>query len=399
MDSLRHRNFGLLWLSTLAVGGGFWGHQLVIGWLTFNLTGSPLLTAAVLGLDSLPFLLAAPVSGTIADLWDRRKTIAVVCGYQTALTAGFAVLVFTDKHQAWHIVGFVLLLSPSWSISEAGRASLIPNIVPKYALINAFGLREMAFNGTRLVLPAVAGVMIAVMGPESALVLVAALYLGAMAATLAMRTADVGRREARRGLSFTYFMQGVHYAKGEPVVLAVISLMFLPGLFIIPALQGLMPVYASDVYGVGPSGLGLLLSTIGVGALLGTFVIASLGNIRRKGRVLLGAVGVATVGMAAFSQVSSVALSLPVLIVASGGVSSFYALSPAIVQAVVPDHLRGRVWSLGAIGFGLMSVGGLLLGGLAEVVGPQTATLSAGAVMVVILALLWARMTTIWSLG
>ena len=399
MDSLRHRNFFLLWLSTLAVGGGFWAHQLVVGWLTFDLTHSPLLTAAVLGLDSLPFLVAAPVGGTIADLWDRRKTIALVCSYQSALTTAFAVLVFMDGYQAWHIVGFVLVLSPSWSISEAGRAALIPNIVPKYALVNAFGLREMAFNGTRLVLPAIAGVMIAVLGPGSALVLAATLYLGAMAATLAMRTADVGRREARRGLGFTYFMQGVHYAKGQPVVLAVISLMFLPGLFVIPAIQGLMPVYASDVYGVGPSGLGLLLSTIGVGALLGTLVIASLGNIRRKGRVLLGTVGVATVGVAAFSQVSSVALSLPVLIVASGGVSSFYALSPAIVQAFVPDHLRGRVWSLGAIGFGLMSVGGLLLGGLAELLGPQTATLSASAILVVILVLLWARLKTVWSIG
>ena len=398
LNSLRHRNFLFMWLSTLTAGGGFWCHQLTMGWLIFDLTHSPLLTAIILSLDSLPFLLAAPISGTIADLWDRRKTMATVCSYQAALTAGFAILLFIDNYQPWHVVVFVLVLSPSWSISEACRVALVPNIVPNHDLVNAFALREVAFNSTRLVLPIVTGVTITAMGPGIALILPAILYLGAVIAILAMRTKDVSRREARQNLGFTELFEGLQYTRDHPKVLALISIFFLVGLFVIPGLQALMPVYASEVYQVGPSGLGLLFSTIGVGALLGTLSIATLGNIRHKGQFLLGTLAVATIGMAVFSQISSIALSLTVLMVASGGLASFWALSAATLQTIVPDHLRGRVWSVAGIGFGLMSLGGLLLGGVAEVLGPQTATLLAGGVMVVILTAIWPTLKIVWRL-
>ena len=399
LHSLRNRDYLFLWLATLTIGGGFWGHQLVVGWLTFNLTHSPLLTALVLGLDSLPYLLAAPIAGAIADSWDRRKTLAVTAGYQAAVTAGFSALVLMGELEVWHIFAFALAIGPSWSIAEASKAALIPSIVPRRDLVNAFALREVAFSSTRLVVPGVAGVVTAAWGPGGALVMVATLYLGGLAAIAAIRADEDVERQTRPGVGLGRFVEGARYVKDEPLVKAVVLLQLLPALLIFPVVPGLMPVYASEVYEVGPGGLGILLSAVGVGALVGPFVIASLGDVRRKGRVLLLVTGIAAAGIVSLSQSSSILLAVPALAMVSGGVSSSFALSAAIVLKAVPDNLRGRVWSLALMAFGLIPLGGLLMGGLAELLDAQSATFVAGAIMLLILVSLSAKLKSLWKFG
>ncbi|MBI4297441.1 MAG: MFS transporter [Chloroflexi bacterium] len=153
-----------------------------------------------------------------------------------------------------------------------------------------------------------------------------------------------------------------------------------------PFVQGLMPVYAEEVFGVGPTGLGLLLSSLGVGSTIGTFVLASLGDYHRKGLLMLAslvAMGLATV---AFSLNPSYRLAFPNLLVLSGAMIMFASTSNAAVQSVVKDDFRGRVSGVYMATWGFTPLGSLLAGGLADRLGAPAATLMAAGVLVVVLA-------------
>ena len=393
------QNFLRLWLYTFFLFGGFWGQQIVIGWLTYDLTRSPLLTALVLGLDALPFLLVGPAAGEIADRWDRRKVLIAVSAYQAILTAGFAALIGFGWLEPWQIFVFALAMGPSWAVSDIVRIALVPVIVPRQNLVNAYALKELALNVNRLVVPAVLGVTIATLGPANSLLLMVAMYLGALTFSVAIDSGlhpsgnPAGAERVRR------FGDGLRYVAGHRFLQGAILLMLLPPLFLLPTLLGLIPVYASEVFHVGPVGLGILLSAAGVGGLLGTIITASLGDIRFLGRALLLTLGLCALGTLVFSLTPWYLPSIPVIIIPSAGMASYYALCAAAIQCEAPDGLRGRLWALGVMSFGLLPIGSLFLGGLSERIGAPSASLIGAVVCLVLMVALSLRWREVWRFG
>ena len=215
LDSFRNRDFRLLWVSTLFVGGGFWFQILLVGWLTFHLTRSPLITSLALGLDGIAFLLAGPFGGIVADLWDRRRLLTMVYAYQSVATAGFAWLVILGRTETWHIFGYVLAMGLSWAVEQPARSSLIPNIVPRQNLVNAFALSTLAFTGTRLAVPVLGGLLIAAVGPGRTLWLGSVMYLGASLAIMLVHTGPANEHETRRGPALGQFVDGARYVRAN----------------------------------------------------------------------------------------------------------------------------------------------------------------------------------------
>ena len=398
LDSLHDRDYRLLWLSTLFLSGGRWVHEIVIGWLTYILTRDPLLTALALGLAALPFLVAAPVGGILADRLDRRKFLVVTSSVQGVMTAAFSALVVWEVIETWHIFAFALAMGFSWAISDPTRVAMLPNIVPRQSLVNAFALNGLAFNLTRLAVPASAGLLIASLGPGPTLLVGAALYLGAAASTARILLTREKRRESQREKALSQIVEAARYVRREPVVLALILLGALPLLLVIPFVQGLLPVYAPAVFDVGPAGLGLMMSALGVGATVGAFIIASLGNVARRGRVLLLGLALAVGAMAAFSFAPSLSIALLILMVLTGALTSYFTLAGATLQAMVPDSLRGRVAALWVMTFGVMPLGSLLAGGLARLAGAPSATLISAFVMAALLVALSPKLVRVWRL-
>ena len=397
LDSLHHRNFRFLWVSTLCVTGGFFVYRVVVGWLTYDLTGSPLLTALSQGLDNLPFLVIGPMAGVVVDTWDRRRIVASVAVYQAAVTAVFAAVMIFGTVESWHIIVYVLAMGVSWAITDPAKLSILPNIVPKHSLINAMALNSMASSASRLVLPALAGVLIAVIGGGHTLALGVALFLGA---SLTALTLDLGKAERQRTAAMPRFAEladAARYLKGEPSVLALMVLRVIPAVLVAPFVAGLMPVYASEVFGTGSAGLGLLISALGVGALVGTLTLATKGEIRLKGRALFLGLVIAVGAMIAFSLVRTMVLALPVLVLFNASLLVFGVTSNATIQSLVPDELRGRVASLGMIRAGLTPLGCLLAGGIAEVLDAPTATLIAGFAVSALLVVTMLRFRHIWT--
>lgn len=323
----------------------------------------------------LPFALAAPLAGYISDRWDRKKVLAIVQSYQAALSIGFAVVVALGLTETWHIFLFASATGLSMAIGNIAQVALVPAIVPKSNLVNAFALNVLAFNITRLVVPGVAGVMIVYFGPGAALAAAGTLAVMATLAATKMSPSLLPGRRDRPHNSSLGLIEAAKYVRTQPVVFATLLLGVSPPLLIMPFVQGLMPTYASEVFAVGASGLGLFISAIGVGGLLGAVTIATLGDIRYKGRVLIGSLMVAALATSIFSQMQSVASAIPPLVLASGATSSFFALSTATIQSVIPEEMRSRIASIASVTLGGLIIGSAASGTLAGLLGAPSATL------------------------
>lgn len=399
LDSMRYRDYRRLWTANFSLSGAAWLQDLVVGWLTYEQTRSPLLTAMAVGLVTLPYLFAAPLGGIVADLWDRRKLIVAAGVYQALVTAGFASLLILDLLQTWHIFAYILAIGASWAISEPARVAAVPDIVPRRGLVNAFALNALAFNSTRLVVPGIAGLLIVWVGPGRTLLFGAAMYLVASLTAMGMQTKPRESTEGNKSTPVTRLVEAARYVLSEPLVLLVTGLGALQLLIVMPFVQGLLPVYASEVFHMGPAGLGLMMSALGAGAALSTITLATLGEVARKGRFLLVAASLNLAAMVALSRSGGVLPPIPVLLVIGGAMGVQFSIGRAIVVGMTPDHLRGRVSALSMMTLGLFPVGALLAGGLAEVLGAPPATVIGAGMMIAALAVLRRHLFRLWQLN
>ena len=388
-DSLLHRDYRFLWASTLFFSGAFWMQQVIIGWLTYELTQSALLTSLAMGLDALPILIAGPLGGLLVDRWDKRKLLAGVFAYQSLLALGFGGLVLLGDVNAWHVFGFIFLMGIGWVIVDPARMALIPSIVPRHNLVNAFALNSLAFSITRLAIPAVGGALLAFAGAGLALMLQGALVATAAALALGLNAfAPESKSSLNPRAALAQILEGVRYIRETPVVLGLLLLGFLPAVLVSPFLHGLIPVYAAEVYDVGPATLGLLMSSVGAGFLTGTLALASLGDVQRKGLMIIGCIALICASMVAFALNSSITLAYPIVAIGSMGTMGFFSITSATMQSILPDGIRGRVSGIYIMTFGAMPLGNLTAGIISENLGAQTATLIACGMVVIVAAAL-----------
>ena len=384
-DSFLHRDYRFLWASTLFFSGAFWMQQVIIGWLTYQLTQSALLTSLVMGLDALPILIAGPLGGLLVDRWDKRKLLAGVFAYQSLLALSFGLLALLGDVNAWHVFGFVFLMGIGWVIADPARMALIPAIVPRHSLVNAFALNSLAFSITRLAIPAVGGALLAFAGAGWALLLQGVIVALAAALALGLNTfaPDTQSKLSPRD-AIAQILEGVRYIRDTPVVLGLLLLGFIPAVLVSPFLHGLIPVYAAEVYEVGPATLGLLMSAVGAGFLTGTLALASLGDIRRKGPMIIGCIALICVSMAALALNPTINLAYPLVAIGSMGTMGFFSITSATMQSILPDGIRGRVSGIYIMTFGAMPLGNLTAGVISENMGAPVATMIACGVIVVV---------------
>ena len=387
-----------MWATTVFSSGGFWLQQVIIGWLTYNLTQSAFLTTVVMGLDALPILLVGPVGGLLADSWDRSKLLAFTFVYQCATTTVFGLVVILGLLETWHILVYILMMGMAFVILDPARMSIIPSLVPRQNIVNAFALNSLGFSVMRMVAPAIGGGVLALAGAGPALIMEAGMQLAAVGFALSIKLPPVERTKLQLKSMFSQVMAGARYVKGEPVILGLILMGVLMPFLAFPFVHGLVPVYAAEVFKVGSVGLGLLMASVGAGSVLGMLGLASFIDIKYKGRLVIIAILLTGISMIVFSRVPSIVVAFPMLMLVSLGTMLYLSTASATVQTIVPDAFRGRVASLYALTFGTMPLGSLLAGGLAQRFGAPLATLAAGVVMLLVLVVIMLRFRFIWRL-
>jgi MFS family permease len=379
--SLRHRNFRLLWITSIFNAGSNWIQQVTLGWLAYDLTGSALVAGVVFGMRALPSLLIGPIGGVLGDRFERKRGVQFQSGYMAVLATSFAfLLTFGDVHP-WHIILFTFLQGVGQALVGPVRQAMVANTVPREDLANAIALNSFAQNLMRVIGPSIAGLLIAVSGPAVNFGIQGAAYVITFVLVLPLQTPynNRARHSRRSGESLgDSFFAGFKYLRQEPTLKALILLALVPVLFTTPINLGLLPVFAKERLGVGGGGLGMLYSAQGIGAVIGTLMLASFSNFRNKGLLLSLAICFLTVNITFYSQLTSLLVALPVLATATCCFMTFQTLNQTIIQTVTPDEYLGRVMGFRMMDQGLQPLGSLVFGTLAEFYGIQTAIIIAG---------------------
>ena len=389
-SSLRHRDYRLLWIGTLLMSAGQWIQQVTLGWLLYDITGSAVLLGALNGFRALPFLIFGPLAGVAADRFDRRGLLLLIQPALAITTAVMGVLVLVGQAEIWHLFLFTFLTASMWSITQPVRQTLVPNLVPKRDLMNALALNSMGFNSMKVVGPALGGALIVIFGAAGNFFVQSVVYSVLMLSIFYMK-APPTPSQARKTSALANLKEGLVYVKGTPVVLTLIILSLIPHMLSLPVTNALMPVFQKDVLGVGPEGLGLLLASPGVGAVLATFGLAGAANrIRRKGLLMLLGLSLLGLSIILFAQARSLPLAMIALCLMGACQMTYMTTANTVVQVMVPDQLRGRVMSIWMLDQGLGPIGALVAGVSTEMIGaPPTATWMGVAVILLAIGAAW----------
>ena len=397
-DAFGYPSFRLLFFAVSGAGGGWWIQLVVVGWLIYDITKSPFLTSVALGLDSVPLLVMGPFGGFLVDVLDRRKLLTGVYLYQGTLALALGIGVLFGYVGSASIFAFLLLVGFSWTISEPARASLTANIVAREGLINAYALTTLGWGVTRLAMPVLGGFLIAVLGGGPTLFAETLLFYVGAAFAFSVRVRDTRAERPKLSAAVRGLVEVAKYVKEHNVVLALLVFGLASPMVLYPFVIGLLPVYAAEVYHVGPTGLGVLLSTSGIGMVVGTVFVASLGNVRRKGMMIVCSVAISIVTMSAFSLAPWFIAGLLILMAMSTMQPLLLAGTQGTIQMIVPDELRGRISGLSMTTWGAFPIGSVLAGVLAETLGVQMATLIGAGILAVCLIVLLRVFKFMWRL-
>lgn len=369
--SLSHRGFRRYWIGMFLSNVGSWMQTIAQGWLVLRLSDSPLVLGAIAFAGSVPSLIIAPLAGVAADRGDRRRILilthlALMCGALTlAAATGFGFV----------SVPLVAAVAVSNGVANAmttpSHQSIFMDLVGRRDLMNAIAINSMQFNLSRIVGPAIAGFTIASFG-ETACFLVNGLSYVAILVPIALLPKLTARHARSRG-AWLELRAGLRFARRDPLLPSLMAVCAALAVFGTPAVT-LAPVFARDLLRVGPEGLGGMLSAVGVGAVATALVLASRGDFPGKGRAVVAAAAAFALSIAGLAFFRRYALSLAALAVLGGAMMSSSSLINTLMQTRAPDRMRGRIISLYVLAWlGLVPIGNLLAGAVAERYGPAAA--------------------------
>ncbi len=382
--SLKHRNFRLLWFGLLFSSAGQWIQQITLGWLVYDLTGSAALLGLVNGLRAVPFLLTGPLAGVLADRLDRRRLMFWTQVFLLVLSFLFGLDIVLGRLQVWHIFIFTLFTGIAWSFNQPVRQSVVPEVVPREDLANAIALNSAGFNITRVVGPGLGGMMIALFGVAGNFFIQSAAYLLVAFMAYQLKLPPVkGRLEETSILKD--LKEGIRFVLAHVQLRNQMLMGLIPTVLALPYMS-IMPVFAADVLGVGPEGLGLLMSAPGIGAVAGTLLIASSPRLQSRPAILY--VAAVCLGLSLFALALTRAMfpALAVLVLIGGFQITYMSTNNTLLQLICPDHMRGRVMSLYMLNQGLMPLGSLFAGTAAQLWGSPVAFVLMGLSVIIVAA-------------
>ncbi|HEX7119862.1 MAG TPA: MFS transporter [Longimicrobiales bacterium] len=389
LRALRHRNFRLFFFGQSISLIGTWMQQVAMSWLVYRLTESAFILGMVTFVGNIPSFLIAPIAGVLADRWNRHRMVVATQTLSMVMAAALAALVLAGVVRVWHILVLAGLLGVVNGFDVPARQSLLVRLVDGPAdLANAIALNSSMFNGARLVGPAVAGVLVGVVGEGPVFAINAASYLAVIGSLLAI---DLGEwtPTAGRPSVLSTLREGFRYGFGFAPIRSILLLLALLSLVGMPYLV-LMPVFASDVLHGGPDMLGFLMGSAGFGALAGALYLASRTTVRGLGRMIGISTTLFGAGLIAFSRSGTPWLSMALLFVTGYGMMVTTASMNTVLQTLVDEDKRGRVMSLYTMAFmGVAPIGALAAGSLASRIGAPATVLLGG--LAVILAAFWFR--------
>ena len=389
--ALRVAPFRRYWLGSAASVGAF---QLLImgqGWLVYELSESPLQLGFLGAASSIPTIAAALVGGVIADRVDRRRMLIATSMSIAVLLALLSVLDGSGVVAVWHVLAIAGAIALIVGFDFPSRQAFFPSLITREHMMSAVALNAILWQGSRMFLPALGGVVIALTDTWVIFAAGAAGFIAMSRVMAGFAPTSAADMPLAVGHSGRQFADGIRFIASRRMFSVLMLLTYATTFFGTSFVQ-LMPAFAR-LLGASEAGYGLLLSATGIGSVTGTLIVAPLQRSPRLGRLLLVSLMCAATVLIAFNicvallpgRMTGYVLALSCAMLATMCTSMFMVTSMTVMQLAVPDGLRGRVMGLYSICFSLIPLGGLLGGVVAAVTSPPfAAALNAGILLAVV---------------
>jgi len=385
--SFRYRDFGLLFATSLFVTLAHQMRQTQNLYHVYELSGS----AFQLGLTGLaqgiPLFAIGLFAGTLADFIDRRKVLFLTTAANFLIAIVLGILTIAGAIEVWHILVGTALTSGVNIVLNPTRQSIVSALVPRTHITNAVSLNSSISQGSHFIGPMLAGLSFAFMDAGNAYLVNGLFYLPAVAGIFLLKVPRIPDH-IKETFSAKSLLGGVRFLIGERTILALVLLDFV--IVGVGSYRPLLPVFAKDIFNVGPAGFGLLASAPAVGGTIATLALLMAGSVERKGLLALWAFFLFSLGLGLFAASQTFWVAL-VLVAGLGLTNSLQAvMRQTAFHLLTPDHVRGRAFSVfNMFSQGANSVGAMVVGFTAALIGAPGALLIGSVVGVVLTLIVW----------
>ncbi len=388
--ALKSPNFKLFFYGQIVSLLGTFIQNLALGWLIYRLTDSPFLLGVIGFAGQIPSLVLTPFAGVFADRLNRRKVLITTQAISMVMAFLLTFLFFTDRIEIWHIIAISIVNGMSLAFDTPFRhAFLVEMVGNKDLLPNAIALNSTLINSARFVGPTVGGFLIAWFGEGYCFLINGVSFLAVIGSLMAMKVIPLNKGKHRGSIMFE-MVEGFKYSFNFKPIRYLILFVVAMGSFGLP-FQVFLPVFAKDILHGDSQMLGYLTGSMGAGALLGAFYLASQKGVSGIPKSILYTSFAASFGLIAFSLSNNPIFSIILIFFTGFGMIAQFAATNTLLQHIVDDDKRGRVVALYGMSFmGITPLGSLLLGSISPWVGVQI-TLVASGVFCLLAALIYAK--------
>jgi MFS family permease len=371
--ALRYANYNWFLAGSFLSRTGEWFDRIALNWFVFTVTDSPFYIGLVEFFRLIPVLFFSPVAGVAADKWDQRLLLLWTQVGAMLTTFGLAFYLLAGTPSFWVIGCFIVVRGFFLAFEIPVRSAWTANLVPKTAIMSAVSLYSATLNTARIVGPALAGLLLVKWNPANLILMNAISFLAVIGTLLLIKTHSQTEMSGTKTLSvFSDLKEAVQYMRRHPVIFGVFILGIVPMIFGFPYTT-LMPVFAKEVLHVGPEGFGMLLSFAAAGSVFAALLLGWGKYPFGKGKLLFGSILGFGLALVLFAVSSFYPLSLAIMFIIGAVSQSYRIVERVIIQETVPEQMRGRILGIVMMDSGLVPLGTLFIGSLAEYAGPIVA--------------------------
>jgi MFS family permease len=395
-DSLRNRHFRWYWLAMLASSSTVQMGRVAQGWLVYELTNSAFALGWTGAGWSITNSILSPWGGVISDRIEKRRLLFWTRGFLALSALAVAALAAMDVIRVWHLAAYSMFRGVLFAILMPAQNAYLAQLVDRKTLLNAVSLNSVGMGLAGIFSASLAGFLVDRIGVEAVYLCIALLY-GIVFLTLfklpLAGTTDPGTRSVWADLC-----DGVKYLRLGPVLIPLLALVFIRGFLAMPY-RTLMPKYARDVMGMDAQGLGILLAAPGVGSLISSLTLASLGDFQGKGKLMLGSGIVLGLALVLFANTQSFILILILLAIVGAASNMCMVTNRTLLQMNCDAPYLGRVMSAYMMMFGLTQLGTMPAGAIADRLGVPLVITVLGSIFALVFVVVWLTRSRIRKLA
>ena len=390
------RSYRWLFGSTVSGTLGFQMQSIALGWLVYLMTGSAVALGAITSTQAICQTSVSPLAGVLADRVERRTFIMLVRSLTVIVALYLAIRVLTNQITYFELLVAAAIFGIAFGLNGPARQALIAQLVTADLLLNAVSLISAGMNLTRIVGPALAGVMIGVIGVGGIYVVLVILYSAVIIQLVPVPPQPIQNQGPQRNV-FVDLLDGFSYSVRMPAVFGLLLLGSVPLFFAMPYAP-LLPIFAEQIWHSGATGYGALAAAPGIGGLIGALVVASMGQYKYKGRLMLIALVVFGAALSAFALAPSFLVAEIALLVVGGASVTYTALVSSLLQLSIPNEMRGRVMAFYQMSFGISGLSALPASAVAASIGAPSTIAICGILTAVAGVVIFAFRPTLLSL-